>query len=120
MLEGVPRIGWNDIVPEDQTERVVDRLVLEVLLANVHRRVALDLEKHRSQESRRESCFITWIPDPWTLTMLRSQMGRPASSVRQIVYPGYGLTVAEIAELKPVVTTFRRDTKLVSFEEAWE
>lgn len=58
-LEGVPRIGWNDIVPEDQTERVVDRLVLEVLLANVHRRVALDLEKHRSQESRRESCFIT-------------------------------------------------------------
>lgn len=52
--------------------------------------------------------------------MLRSQMGRRASSVRQIVYPGYGLTVAEIAELKPVVTTFPPDTKLVSFEEAWE
>lgn len=41
-----------------------------------------------------------------------------ASSIQRIVYPGYGLTTAEIAELKPVLTTFSEDTDLVSFEEA--
>lgn len=123
MLQGVPRIGWNDTSQEDQVERVVDRLVLEVLLGTVHRRVAMKLcERDRATypSRRRESCYITWVPDAWTLAALRQQMGRPASSVRRVVYPGYGLTTAEIAELEPVFTAFHRETRLVSFEEAWQ
>lgn len=123
MLEGVPRIGWTESSEIDQIERVVDRLVLEVLLGNVHRQVALELDK-RDREARpsqrREACYITWVPDAWTLAALRHKMGRRASSVRRIVYPGYGLTTAEIAEFEPVFTAFRRETKLVSFEEAWQ
>ena len=51
---------------------------------------------------------------------LRKELGRRANSVRRIVYPGYGMTTAETAELEPVVTSFRSDTRLVSFEEAWQ
>jgi hypothetical protein len=93
---------------------------LEVLLGNVHRQVALELDKRDRSTRRRETCFITWVPDAWTLAALRQQLRRQASSVRRIVYPGYGLTVAEIAELEPVFTAFHSETKLVSFEEAWQ
>ncbi len=123
MLDGVARIGWTNEPASDQVERVVDRLVLEVLLGNVHRQVALKLDQ-RDQDNcpsdRRKTCYITWIPDAWTLATLRQRLGRGASSVRRIVYPGYGLTTAEVAELEPIISAFRRETKLVSFEEAWQ
>jgi len=119
MLDGVPRIGWNGDSLEDQTERVVDRLVLEVLLGNVHRQVARRLEENTPSTLRRESCFITWVPDTWTLAALRHRLKRP-SLVRRIVYPGYGLTTAEVAELGPVIASFHKDTELTSFEEAWQ
>lgn len=120
MLDGVPRIGWNDRSEGGQIEQIVDRLVLEVLLGYVHRKAALDID---SRARRTDSCYITWVPDVWTLAALRHQMQRAEiepSSVRRIVYPGYGLTIAEIAELEPILTTFCSDTRLVSFEEAWE
>lgn len=124
MLSGVPRIGWDDYSRVDLTERVVDRLVLEVMLGRVHEKVAMELDKadrNRDRDAPRwRSCFITWVPDAWTLSSLRHQLGRRASSVRRIVYPGYGLTNVETAELRSVVTLFHRDTKLVSFEEAWQ
>lgn len=123
MLEGVPRIGWNDCSPDDQVERVVDRLVLEVLLGHVHRQVALELDKRDRQarpSHRRESCYVTWVPDAWTLAALRHKLGRRASAVRRIVFPGYGLTTAQVAELAPVFTAFHRETRLVSFEEDWQ
>lgn len=122
MLDGVPRIGWNESQAEELTEKVVDRLVLEVLLGNVYRKVALDLAKQDGLEDRTDACFITWIPDAWTLMALRGKLEElklnPAS-IRRIVYPGFGLSVAEFAELQPVVSAFHPKTKLVSFEEAW-
>lgn len=123
MLDGVPRIGWTDEPANDQVERVVDRLVLEVLLGNVHRQVARDLDQ-RDRDTpasrRQETCYITWVPDAWTLAALRHQLGRKASAVRRIVYPGYGLTTAEIMELEPVLSAFGRCTTLVSYEEAMQ
>ena len=123
MLDGVPRIGWTNAPPSDQVEHVVDRLVLEVLLGNVHRQVAQALDQRdldAPASRRRETCYITWVPDAWTLAALRRRLDRKASAIRRIVYPGYGLTTAEIAELEPVITAFGRDTQLVSFEEAWQ
>jgi hypothetical protein len=120
MLEGVPRIGWNEQSGGYQVEQIVDRLVLEVLLANVHRQAALGID---GCVNRSDSCYITWVPDAWTLAALRQQMERKGlqpSTVRRIVYPGYGLTVAETAELEPVFSTFHAATNLVSFEEAWQ
>ncbi|MCL4201140.1 MAG: TIR domain-containing protein [Pirellulaceae bacterium] len=120
MLEGVPRIGWQGESGKYHVERIVDRLVLEVLLANVHCRAALNLDERLK---RPDSCYITWIPDAWTLAALRQEMqktGIEPASVQQIMYPGYGLTFAEINELEPVFKTFHDETRLVSFEEAWQ
>ena len=81
----------------------------------MHRKVALNLAAHATHGSK--CCYITWVPDTWTLASLRQEMGRKASSIERIVYPGYGLTAAEIEELRPVIETFKKDTRLVSFEE---
>ena len=119
MLDGVPRIGWDQLHESELTERVVDRLVLEVLLGNVHRQLALKLESRLEGAESQESCFVTWVPDHWTLVSLRNQLGQDAASIRRIIYPGYGLSVAEIVELEAAVATFRPDTRLVSYEEMW-
>jgi len=116
MLEGVPRIGWERLEGKNMTELIVDRLVLEVMLGLVHRKVATELEKN--DPHREKSCYLTWVPDPWTLSIVRHELGKEASSIERIVYPGYGLSIAEIAELEPVLATFSEGTKLVSFEEA--
>jgi hypothetical protein len=117
MLEGVPRIGWQDVSSEADTGRVVDRLVLQVMLGQVHTLVAQELDREFGDE---QSCFITWVPDTWTLAALRQELGRQASSIRRIVYPGYGMTTAEIAELRPVVEAFHKNAQLLSFQEVWQ
>ena len=142
MLDGVPRIGWKEppaneplpdetspdesspdqTSPDEQVERVVDRLVLEVLLGNVHRKLAIELDK-ADVANRKQTCYITWVPDAWSLSALRHEMSKtkiPPSSIRRIVYPGYGLSIAEVAELEPVVNSFDPEAQLVSFEEAWK
>ena len=116
MLEGVPRIGWEELSGKNMTELIVDRLVLEVMLGLVHRKVAIQLEK--MDPHRKASCYVTWVPDPWTLSIVRHSLGKQGSSIQRIVYPGYGLSIAEVAELKPVLSTFSQDTELISFEEA--
>jgi hypothetical protein len=119
MLESVPRVGWNASRPDGQIDRIVDRLVLEVLLAHVHRKVADELESRDTQRKRHlETCYLTWVPDSWTLSVVRQDLKRQASRIRRIVYPGYGLTTAEEKELNAVISGFHRDTKLISYEEA--
>jgi hypothetical protein len=121
MLESVPRIGWNTSRPDSQIARIVDRLVLEVLLTRVHCKVAEELEsRDRERGLHLESCYLTWVPDSWTLSVVRQALKRQASRVRRIVYPGYGLTTAEEKELKPVISGFHPHTELVSYEEAWQ
>lgn len=84
-LYGVPRIGWNAIQEKETTERIVDRLVLEVLLGQVQRRVAEEMEdcgRRRANALWRKSCYITWVPDEWTLSKLRYQL--PKSQWRRV------------------------------------
>ncbi|MCA9059794.1 MAG: toll/interleukin-1 receptor domain-containing protein, partial [Planctomycetaceae bacterium] len=95
MLEGVPAISWNPVHSAELTAKVVDRLVLDVLLRQVHLQLAQRLLSHLPEPSRRQSCFITWIPDAWTLMALRTELSRTKikpASIRNICYPGYGLT----------------------------
>lgn len=119
MLAGVPRIGWDENDPGTTTAAVVDRLVLEMLLAFTHRRVAARLTA--APEKPEGSCFITWVPDTWTLIALREQLNAKTIPVRHIVYPGYGLSITELSELNPVLKTFEKEEKKVSlipYEEA--
>jgi hypothetical protein len=119
MLEGVPRIGWDPMEPRKITERLVDRLALEVMLGLVHRKVAVSIARRQTKPN--EYCYLTWVPDTWTLSKLRQIMLKgkeDVAKIRYIVYPGYGLAKTEILELDSVVRSFRKDTKLVSFEEA--
>ena len=124
MLEGVPRIGWHTSDSEDPTEYIVDRLVLETMLAQVHREVAKDLDAN--DRGKKNVCFITWVPDSWSLSKLRAVMDktyseeeRPSAAILKIVYPGYGLTPSEIHDLEPAIHSFSRNTQLVSYEDYW-
>jgi len=120
MLEGVPSIGWDVLEPKSTTERIVDRLALEVMLGLVHRKIAIEIA--RKDPNRQSACYLTWVPDSWTLASVRQQMEekmpRSSSKIFRIVYPGYGLTTAEISELKSTIQSFSPETKLISFEEA--
>jgi hypothetical protein len=119
MLEGVPRIGWDAMEPRKTTERLVDRLALEVMLGLVHRKVAVSIARRHSK--RNDTCYLTWVPDTWTLSNLRQIMltgKEDVAKIRCIVYPGYGLAKTEELELDSVVKSFNDETKLVSFEEA--
>ena len=119
MLEGVPRIGWDALEPRKTTERLVDRLALEVMLGLVHRKVAVSIA--RKQTKRMDICYLTWVPDTWTLSKLRQILlagKEDVAKIRYIVYPGYGLAKTELSELDSVVQSFHRDSQLVSFEEA--
>ena len=116
MLEGVPRIGWHGIHPDEDTARVIDRLVLEMLLTHTHQLVAQELAAHAETQ---DLYFITWPPDTWTLIMLRNKLVKKQLDVRQIAYPGHGLRTIEAAELQTALRTFGRDVKLATYEEVW-
>ena len=137
MLEGVPRIGWHSADSADSvspTEYIVDRLVLETMLAQVHRDVATNLDK--ADKGDENVSFITWVPDSWSLSKLRAvidkkwiqhqekedstnEEGRPSAKINKIVYPGYGLTPSEELDLYPAIQGFSRKTVLVSYEDYW-
>lgn len=116
MLESVPHIGWDNSDNDISTELIVDRLALEVMLGLVHRKVALGLA--RNDKDRQSVCYVTWVPDSWTLASVRQQLGSGVAKIRRIIYPGYGLTAGQIAELAPVISSFNPDTELISFEES--
>ncbi len=118
MIDGVARVGWDEQRSEQSIELVVDRLVLEILLCNAHRRLADGLDQQLGIHPGVEPCFVTWVPDAWTLAALRDRLGDRAKKVRTIYYPGYGISLGERKEIEPVIRSFRHDTQLVSFEEA--
>ena len=60
-LDGVPRIGWNELRADETTERIVDRLVLEVLLGQVHRRVSVMLENNDREQNNGSSGILVAI-----------------------------------------------------------
>ena len=133
MLAGVPRVGWDDSAGANQVAKILDRLVLEVLLVRVHVELAKSLASHleKSKLSKKDlntMCFISWVPDVWTLAELRYRMSHaPANSkiskpsaIKQIIYPGHGLTESEKRGLLPIVKTFHPTAELKSFEEVWK
>ncbi len=113
MLNGVPRIGWGNGSPHYETEHVVDRLVLEILLTQAHRRIAEAILKQREDGV----ICITWVPDTWTLIELREQLGSKSKDVRKIVYPGHGLRTVERAELASALNAYGASVELSTFEE---
>jgi hypothetical protein len=126
-LAGLPRLGWNREQPEVSIAEVVDRLMLETLLAYAHRQVARELRQHARPTGilrKRNAICVTWTPCPYTLAALRDRLATENSPLKPakilyIVYPGYDLRPAEAEELSTVLKSFNEQTKLVSFEEAF-
>jgi hypothetical protein len=85
-----------------------------MLLIYTHRRVAVKLKEAYAKP---DICFITWVPDTWTLVALHEQLTAKGISVQQIIYPGYGLPTLELTELEPVLSIFGSGVKLKPFEE---
>jgi hypothetical protein len=110
MFSGVPRTGWTGA---DSVERIVDRLVLETMLVSTHRSAARALSVFHGIPS---DCYLTWVPDPWTLAALRKQLGDKARDVRRIIYPSYH---PPSSELTPLLTLFHADTTLHTYEDVW-
>ncbi len=111
MLSGVPRLGWPSSV--DATNAaiglIVDRLVLESLLAYTHQRLATLLSETFPNP---EIWYVTWVPDPWSIyQLLLDTEERP----RVIAYPGYSLNLAVREEMQTVMG----NTVLRSYEEVW-
>lgn len=127
-LAGLPRIGWQSQQPDVCIADIVDRLMLETLLGYAHRQVAKDLKKQEDKAgaaSASSTLYVTWTPCPWTLAVLRNTIhdtdGKDRlDQISRIVYPGYDLRTAEIKELQAVLETFGSQTKLISFEEAFQ
>jgi hypothetical protein len=118
-LEGVPRIGWNAAEAASVIESTVDRFVLEMMLSQVRLRTCQALSRTHKHDAE-STCFLTWVPDTWTLGALRSEMKRAKQDpgdIRRIVYPGQGLSPAELKDLRIQVEAFHSETTLLSFDE---
>lgn len=119
MLSGVPRVGWVEDDGLDNTERIVDRLVLEVLLGLVHRRVAIDLDS-MSRQGDRVIHYLTWVPDPWSILAFAAEAGTTTLEMIDVLaYPGHGVSSAERRELARAATAISSTIELKTFEEIW-
>ena len=110
-------MGWAGEFPSKDAERVVDRLILEMLLVQNNRLVACTLDQALNHPQG--TCFITWVPDPWSLIALWAELNNSKSKVDCVVYPGYGLSLGEVAELKTALHSFGEDVQLKTYEEVW-
>ncbi len=116
-LAQVPHIGWptdpSDPVRErrlqqDRIVDVVDRLLLEVLLAGLMRSVAT---------AHPDAVVLDFVPDAWSLAEIHKQLDRKQEPIH-ILYPGHGLRPAEREELERVVSQlFPRGSSLDAVEE---
>jgi hypothetical protein len=109
-LVHVPGIGWPQVAADeavrDRIADIVDRLLLEMLLATFYRRRAQSLrEDDAMQRGGRHVAVLTWVPEPWSLAQVLGGILRQASNgtrLREILvaYPGHGLRAQELAELE--------------------
>ncbi|HND33023.1 MAG TPA: hypothetical protein PLA94_23660, partial [Myxococcota bacterium] len=116
-LAQVPHIGWPTDPSDPARERrlqqdrivdVVDRLLLEVLLAGLMRAVAT---------AHPDAVVLDFVPDAWSLAEIHKQLDRRQEPVH-ILYPGHGLRPAEREELERVVgQLFPRGSSLDAVEE---
>jgi hypothetical protein len=111
--------GWNAAEAASVIESTVDRFVLEMMLSQVRLRTCQALSRTHKHDAE-STCFLTWVPDTWTLGALRSEMKRAKQDpgdIRRIVYPGQGLSPAELKDLRIQVEAFHSETTLLSFDE---
>lgn len=112
MFSGVPRTGWAGANP---VEPVVDRLVLEAMLAHTHRAAARSLAVAEPDPGR---CYLTWLPDVWSLVAL-SRVHPDPKSITEIVYPSHRLPPSQLTELRSVLPLFGESATLSTYEAVW-
>lgn len=98
-LSHVVHIGWRSAEANgDAVQEVVDRLLLEILLAEFYRRLCTALADSRPEDEH--TVYLSFVPDPWTLTRLVGAWRKGHGTLpTKIVYPGFGLRTAELREL---------------------
>ncbi len=115
-LAQVPHFTWSSTAPHDSDQPeigaadlvsdVADRLLLESLITMFYRCLASEVAKEyqkNAESSQHALALLTWVPDPWTLTLVRSQLiTQTGQSARRwiLAYPGHGLRSTELAELE--------------------
>lgn len=134
-LVGVPRIGWPDPTPpiergpdvpagvelgahrareardvelSDRVGDVVDRLLLELLMSRVYRRVGQSLAQQDPN-----TWFVDFVPDARSLVLALKEI---RSRAPVIVYPGHGLRSAEREDLTDLLREIRAGARLQPME----
>lgn len=105
-LGAVPCSRWRD----GGEDELVDRMMLEVLLAAYHQLAA---RKVASKEGRH---VISWVPDAHSLLSLQGRIAEPWS---ELVYPGHALPKAELAMLERCLNPHGGgELSMLTFEQA--
>lgn len=107
-LSQVVHIGWRSAEAQgDAVQEVVDRLLLEVLLAEFYRRLCRKLMAEDQTSTSDQTLYLSFVPDPWTLVRLTGEWraraeNRDKDLPTRIAYPGFGLRSGELLELRRV------------------
>lgn len=118
-LSQVVHVGWEPEASGEGVEQVVDRLLLEVLLAEFYRRLCRSM----APEVGADTVLLTFAPDPWTFTRLTGALRkRPNGLPVRIGYPGFGLRSGELEGLVRLAEDlgYPNGTRFVTLEELRE
>ncbi|MCU0866308.1 MAG: TIR domain-containing protein [Planctomycetes bacterium] len=112
-LVHVPGIGWPDVADgkavHDRIADVVDRFLLELLLASFYRRTATDTrELAVDLPDGWHLVVLTWVPEPWSLLQVIGEVqarmdAKMTLTDLVIAYPGHGLRTQEEVELQDLL-----------------
>lgn len=119
-LVQVPTIGWasGGESVEERVADVVDRLLLEILVAHFYRRSAEAIASAAPESGSHDHlAMLTWVPEPWSLMHVLAELVDPqigefeaVSEDQRIIvaYPGFGLRARERLELDSVAAKMER------------
>ena len=89
---------------------IVDRLLLETLMATFYRRIAEILKQTFEPRNNQRLALVTWVPDPWSLVHLRGKLQTvPFDGDWILAYPGHGLRYEEQAELHALLSSMEAE-----------
>jgi SLOG-like protein/TIR domain-containing protein len=100
-----PAARWNP----DRALEIVDQLIRDILIAAQQRARAKNVGQ---MMKRKGPLVINWVPDTWTLLVLRKLTGLN-KRLKKVIYPGDGLPKVELERLQSVFG----DIRFRSFEE---
>lgn len=116
-LSQVVHVGWDPT--GGSVERVVDRLLLEVLLAEFYRQLC----QLRAVGTGDDTVLLTFTPDPWTFTRLTGVFREEKRALPKVVaYPGFGLRAGDLEGLTRLARDLGYDAnvRFVTLEELGE